>query len=715
MTAADHPSVDDAPLDILRRVFGYDDFRGEQRAVIDTVAGGGNALVLMPTGGGKSLCYQVPALLRAGTAVVVSPLIALMRDQVEALRHNGVRAACLNSTLDEAERRETERALAAGELDLVYVAPERLLQEATLARLARIRVALFAIDEAHCVSQWGHDFRPEYMQLGVLRERFPAVPRIALTATADERTRGEIAQQLLPDGCTTFVASFDRPNIRYRVGVKDRPREQLLAFIRAEHREESGIVYCMTRKRAEEVAAWLAEQGVAAVPYHAGLDQATRQAHQNRFLREDGVVVVATVAFGMGIDKPDVRFVAHLDLPKSMEAYYQETGRAGRDGLPADAWLVYGLQDVVQVRQLLASSTASETHQRAERERLEALLAFCEGTGCRRQALLHYFGETHPGQCGACDNCTTPPASWDATEAARKALSAVYRTGQRFGANHVVDVLLGHANERVRRFGHDRLSVFGIGTGEPRSTWHSVLRQLLAGGHLQVDPDGHGGLRLAGRCRPLLRGEATLQLRREAVAPKGRRARSAAGPAHSAEWETLRRCRQELAEAEGVPPYVIVHDATLTALLDLRPRNREEMARVPGIGQHKLERYGQRFLDVLAELAADGSAGDTRAETRRRLRAGETPEAVARARGLAPATVYEHLATAIERGEIGLDEVLELAPGERAALEEALLADGEPVARLRPAFDALEGAWSFETLKLVRADLRRRTETAVAG
>ncbi len=710
------PAGPEPALDILRRVFGYDAFRGRQRAVIDRVASGRNALVLMPTGGGKSLCYQVPALLRGGTAVVVSPLIALMRDQVEALRHNGVRAACLNSSLDEAERRSAERALAAGELDLVYVAPERLLQAATLARLERIRVALFAIDEAHCVSQWGHDFRPEYMQLGVLRERFPDVPRVALTATADERTRAEIAQQLLPDGCETFVDSFDRPNIRYRVGLKDRPREQLLAFIRAEHREESGIVYTMTRKRAEDTAAWLAEQGVAAVAYHAGLDPAKRQAHQNRFLREDGVVVVATVAFGMGIDKPDVRFVAHLDLPKSMEAYYQETGRAGRDGLPADAWLVYGLQDVVQVRQLLAASTASATHQRAERERLEALLAFCEGTGCRRRALLQYFGEAHPGHCGHCDNCNGPPESWDATQPARKALSAVYRTGQRFGANHVVDVLLGNATERVRRCGHDRLSTFAIGAGEPRATWHSVLRQLLAHGHLQVDPEGHGGLRLARGCRALLRGEQALQLRREAVAPKGRRSRGTGGPAHSAEWEALRRCRQELAESEGVPPYVIFHDATLTAMLDLRPRDRDELGRVPGIGQHKLERYGQRFLDVLGELsAAAGTGADARRETRRLLRAGHAPDAIARTRDLAASTVYEHLAQAVEHGEIGLEEVVTLDAGERAAIDDVLLAEGEPAARLRPAFDALGGAWPFEVLKLVRADLRRRSGTAVPG
>jgi len=710
------PPADDPALDVLRRVYGFDDFRGEQRAIIDSVVAGRNSLVLMPTGGGKSLCYQVPALLRPGTAVVVSPLIALMRDQVEALRHNGVRAACLNSSLDAAERREIERALAAGELDLVYVAPERLLQPGTLARFERMEVALFAIDEAHCVSQWGHDFRPEYMQLGVLRERFPGVPRIALTATADERTRGEILNQLLPDGGETFVASFDRPNIRYRVGLKNRPREQLLEFLRNEHPEDSGIVYCMTRRSCDQVASWLAERGFAAIPYHAGLDAETRQAHQERFVREEGTIVVATIAFGMGIDKPDVRFVAHLDLPKSMEAYYQETGRAGRDGLAADAWLVYGLQDVLQVRQLLAASGADEMRQRVERERLEALLSFCESTGCRRRGLLAYFGESHPGSCGNCDNCLQPPATWDATEPARMALSTIYRTGQRFGANHVVDVLLGRADERIERLGHDRLSTFGIGTAHDRATWHSILRQLLAQGHLQPDPDGHGGLQLTESCRALLRGEERLQLRRELPAAKKRKSAarpSASARLHTPDWEALRRCRQELAEAEGVPPYVIFHDATLAALLEQRPRDLEAMKKVPGIGQHKLERYGQRFLEVLCELG-DGNApaADTRTETWRLLRAGHEPDAIAARRGLTTATIHEHLAHGIESGEIALDEALDLDATQRGTIEEALLDGGEPAARLRPAFEALGGAYPFETLKLVRADLRRRAEAA---
>jgi len=613
MTRPQEDPTDDEPLRILREVFGYDAFRGQQREIIDSVVAGHNALVLMPTGGGKSLCYQVPALLRDGTAVIISPLIALMRDQVEALRHNGVRAAYLNSTLDEATRRETERALAAGELDLVYVAPERLLAEGTLRVLGRLSLSLFAIDEAHCVSQWGHDFRPEYMRLDVLRERFPAVPRIALTATADTRTREEIARQLLPDGGRTWIASFDRPNIRYRIGQKLRPREQLLDFLQREHRGESGIVYCLSRKRAESIAEWLTSRGVTALPYHAGLERDTRTAHQERFLREEGLVVVATVAFGMGIDKPDVRFVAHLDLPKSIEAYYQETGRAGRDGLPADAWMVYGLQDVYQLRQLVAGSTAAPEQQRIEHERLGSLLAFCESTGCRRQALLGYFGEAHDGDCGQCDNCREPPATWDATDQARKALSCVYRTGQRFGAAHVVDVLLGNANERVRRWGHDGLSTFGIGASQSRQAWHSILRQLLAGGHLEADPEGHGGLRLAPDCRPLLRGEARLRLRQD-VLPGGRAprtTRTSVEPPASEAWDALRTCRRALAESEGVPPYVIFHDATLMEMLRVRPGSLDEMAGIAGVGRHKLARYGQRFLDVLASLPAEtDTAGD---------------------------------------------------------------------------------------------------------
>jgi len=602
-SAVSEPAGDPTPLGRLREVFGYDDFRGSQAAVIDTVMAGRNALVLMPTGGGKSLCYQVPALCLDGTAIVVSPLIALMGDQVEALRHLGVRAAYLNSTLEAGEAARTRRALLAGELDLLYIAPERLLQENTLEMLSGLNIALFAIDEAHCVSQWGHDFRPEYLRLPVLLERFPGVPRVALTATADKRTRGEILSQLFPDGAETFVASFDRPNIRYRVGTKASPRQQLLRFIQDEHPGDSGIVYCMSRRKTEQTAEWLEQQGVRALPYHAGLDRAVRQSHQQRFVQEDGLVMVATVAFGMGIDKPDVRFVAHLDLPKSIESYYQETGRAGRDGLPADAWLVYGLQDVYNIRQLIAASEADERHKLGEQRRLDALLGFCESVDCRRRTLLAYFDEDHPGGCGNCDNCLQPPETWDATEAARKALSCIYRTGQRFGAAYIADVLRGEDNDRIVRAGHDRLPVHGIGADLDKKTWHSLIRQLLALGYLQPDPEGHGGLRLDERCRPLLRGEESLHLRHDVrrLARKAASPTREALPADEPLWEALRAYRRELAEEEGVPAYVIFQDATLLEMAARKPRDLEEMGSISGVGQYKLERYGERFLGIIAK------------------------------------------------------------------------------------------------------------------
>ncbi|MEE4330471.1 MAG: DNA helicase RecQ [Wenzhouxiangella sp.] len=596
------------PGQLLRTVFGYPSFRGQQARIVESVIEGRHALVLMPTGGGKSLCFQIPALIRDGTAIVVSPLIALMRDQVEALTHHGVAAAVLNSSLDATTQRETEAALVEGKLDLLYIAPERLLRESTLRLLERTPLALFAIDEAHCVSQWGHDFRPEYLKLGVLGERFPQVPRIALTATADERTRAEIRRCLLPEHAETFIDSFDRPNIRYRVNLKNRPRDQLLEFIRSEHREHSGIVYCFSRKKTEETAAWLSDHGLKALPYHAGLSDQERQDHQDRFIREDGLIICATIAFGMGIDKPDVRFVAHLDLPKSMEAYYQETGRAGRDGLPADAWMVYSLADIVQIRQLLEQSGAAEGQKRLERERLEALLAYCEHAACRRPALLSYFDEHHAGNCGHCDNCLNPPGTWDATEAARKLLSCVYRTGQRFGAGHLIDVLLGRSTARIEGFGHDRLSVFGIGTDHSKATWHSVIRQLLALGYLRPDPEGHGGLMLGEDCRALLRGEMALTLRADLQAEKKSKrsaSRSRPGaevPSDSPLWQALREWRTATAGEQGVPPYVIFHDATLAAIVEARPASLDELAGISGVGQHKLERYGEPVLNVLASV-----------------------------------------------------------------------------------------------------------------
>jgi ATP-dependent DNA helicase RecQ len=595
------PAMQSPSRHILRDTFGYHAFRGQQEAVIDHLSAGGDALVLMPTGGGKSLCYQIPALLRPGVGVVVSPLIALMQDQVAALRQNGVRAAFLNSTLQPREAAAIESDLLAGDLDLLYLAPERLLTSRTLDLLGRARLALFAIDEAHCVSQWGHDFRPEYIQLAQLAERFPSVPRIALTATADQPTRNEMRERLHLHGARDFISSFDRPNIRYRIAQARDAKNQLLRFIRREHPGAAGIVYCLSRRKVEATARWLADQGLVALPYHAGLPAPTRAAHQERFLREDGVLIVATIAFGMGIDKPDVRFVAHLDLPKSIEAYYQETGRAGRDGLPADAWMAYGLQNVITLRQMLEASEADERHKRVERRKLDAMLGLCEVASCRRQVLLHYFGDELPAPCGNCDNCLEPPRTWDATLAAQKALSAVYRTGQRFGVNYLVDLLLGKTSERVVRFGHDGLQVFGLGGELDANQWRSVYRQLVARGLLSVDVEGHGSLRLTESARPVLRGEVTLELRHDPRPEKkaGARRRDGVPEEQRGLWDLLRGKRRELAESQGVPPYVIFHDATLMQIMDRRPASLEAMAELDGVGEKKLARYGQDFLDVL--------------------------------------------------------------------------------------------------------------------
>ncbi len=601
--------MSDEALRILHSVFGYSAFRGSQRAIIEHVASGGDALVLMPTGGGKSLCYQIPALMRPGTAIVVSPLIALMQDQVEALRQLGVEAAFLNSSLDAIAQRDVEARLRGGDLKLLYVAPERLLTERFLDLLAHVEINLFAIDEAHCVSQWGHDFRPEYRQLTVLHERFAAVPRIALTATADAPTRREIVDRLVLDAARQFVASFDRPNIRYRVVGKDDARRQLVDLL-AGHRGESGIVYCLSRKRVDATAAALVADGIPALAYHAGMDAAERTRNQQRFLREDGIVMVATIAFGMGIDKPDVRFVAHLDLPKSLEGYYQETGRAGRDGLPAEAWMAWGLADLVQLRQFIVQGESGEERKRVEFAKLEALVGYAETTACRRQRLLAYFGETLDAACGNCDNCLDPPAAWDATVVAQKALSCVYRTGQRYGARHLVDVLRGSDGARVVDLGHDRLSVHGIGTELDERQWLGVYRQLVAAGLLATDDEGYGVLQLTAASRGVLRGETPVMLRpiadgkaRKAArkATQGAKAQASLGIApHEAElWEGLRAARARLARDQGVPPYVIFHDATLLAMLRERPQSMSGLAGISGVGETKLARYGEAFLDVL--------------------------------------------------------------------------------------------------------------------
>ncbi|WP_454049759.1 DNA helicase RecQ [Cellulomonas sp. Marseille-Q8402] len=637
-----HPAHDTttgrAPLDVLREVWGYDAFRGEQAEIIDTVVAGGDALVLMPTGGGKSLCYQVPALVREGTGVVVSPLIALMQDQVDALSALGVRAGFLNSTQDLGQRRAVERALLDGELDLLYLAPERLRVPETLALLDRARISLFAIDEAHCVSQWGHDFRPDYLGLSVVHERWPGVPRIALTATATAATRTEIADRLELTGARQFVASFDRPNIQYRIAPKASPRQQLLDLVRAEHAGDSGIVYCLSRNSVEQTAEFLSAQGVPALPYHAGLDRQVRARNQSRFLREEGLVMVATIAFGMGIDKPDVRFVAHLDLPKSVEGYYQETGRAGRDGQPSTAWLAYGLQDVVQQRRMIDTSEGDATHKRRLSQHLDAMLALCETVTCRRVQLLAYFGqEAEP--CGNCDTCLDPPQTWDGTVAAQKLLSTVVRLererNQHYGAGHLVDILLGKRTSRIEQLGHTELSTFGLGSDLTDAQWRGVVRQVLAQGLLGVDADGYGTLRLTEESAAVLRGDRPVPLRQETRAPgrsrssgsgSTRRGSSAAAAATTelgddaaALFQRLRAWRATTAKEQGVPAYVVFHDATLRDIATARPTDLDALSQVSGIGAAKLERYGPGVVATVEgrpvpapdDAAADAVAGGT--------------------------------------------------------------------------------------------------------
>ena len=705
---------------VLKDIFGYDSFRGRQGAIIERVARGGDALVLMPTGGGKSLCFQVPALLRDGLAVVVSPLIALMDDQVATLEELGVAAAALNSTLNAEEQRELAARIRRGEIKMLYLAPERLVQPRMLDFLRGLEIALFAIDEAHCVSQWGHDFRPEYLQLGQLAEQFPQVPRIALTATADKRTREEIVTRLHLQDAERFLSSFDRPNIFYRIVPKESPRKQLLAFL-AERRSDAGIVYCLSRKKVDEVAAFLCENNFSALPYHAGLPAATRAANQKRFLNEEGLIMVATIAFGMGIDKPNVRFVAHMDLPKSLEAYYQETGRAGRDGLPADAWMAYGLQDVLMLKQMLQSSEGDERHKRLEHHKLDAMLALCEETRCRRQALLAYFDEEMPQPCGHCDNCVDGVQTWDATEPARQALSAIHRTGQRYGVGHLVDVLLGKDTEKVRSFGHDKLSVFGVGKGRSESEWRSLYRQVVARGLADIDLEGYGGLRLSDTCRPLLRGEVTLELRKE-LKPQtsSGRGTGSASPASQLvrgeereQWEALRTLRRNLAQEHAVPPYVIFPDSTLLEMLRSKPTSMADMGRVSGVGARKLERYGEAFLQVLAGGGggeAPREVADIRHELISLARAGMTPMQIAGQLQCSEKNVYSLLAEAIGEHQLSLEQALDLPEELMSEIQDAFL-DGEgelpPVAEIAGQFT---GRVPEGVLYCVRAALQSEFE-----
>lgn len=596
-------AMQESAVNLLQRLYGYQHFRGQQEAIINTVVRGNDALVLMPTGGGKSLCYQLPALMRDGVGIIISPLIALMQDQVNAMQQLGIAAEFLNSSQSTEQQLAIEEGLRSGRIQLLYLAPERLLQARTLALLEQLPLALFAIDEAHCVSQWGHDFRQDYLGLDLLHERFPKVPRIALTATADQRTREEIINRLQLGNADVFISGFDRPNIRYAIAPKANARQQLLAFLQ-NREQEAGIVYCLSRKKVEDTAAWLCERGFTALPYHAGLTPRMRETHQNRFLREDAVIIVATIAFGMGIDKPDVRFVAHLDLPKSIEAYYQETGRAGRDGNPSEAWMIYGLGDVVRLQQMQAGSDASEQFKRAERHKLDAMLGLCEVTSCRRQVLLKYFGDELPDHCGNCDNCQIPPQTWDATEATRKLLSCVYRTGQRFGVAHIVDVLLGKETEKVLQFQHQQLSTFGIGKDLSQQQWRSAARQLVVRGLLQVDIEGFGAIGLTEQSRPLLRGEQSLQLRKDDIkvdSKKSRRQKREIAPEQETLWEALRACRTRLAQQNNVPPYVIFSDITLQAMLDQRPMSRMEMLAIHGVGEKKLDNFGSEFIEVICQ------------------------------------------------------------------------------------------------------------------
>ncbi len=685
-----HSPSQTAALKTLSRVFGYDQFRGQQAEVIETAVQGKNALVLMPTGGGKSVCYQIPALLRDGVGIVVSPLIALMKDQVDTLCELGVRAQFLNSSLSLQDQRQVEQDLQNGKLDLLYVAPERLLNASFLNLLDQAPLALFAIDEAHCVSQWGHDFRPEYQQLGLLAQRYPHIPRMALTATADERTRADIIQVLGLQNAPTFLSSFDRPNIRYTITEKDNGRKQLLDFIQQQPEGSAGIVYCLSRKRVEETAEFLQSKGLPALAYHAGLPQAERIRVQEEFLYEEGRIVCATVAFGMGIDKPNVRFVAHLDLPKSLEGYYQETGRAGRDGLPSEAWMAYGLGDVVSVRRMLAMSDAPPEVKRIEAGKLDALLAYCETASCRRQVLLTYFSETGSKPCGNCDICSNPPQTWNATVAAQKALSAAIRTGNRFGAAYLVEVLLGTETDKIKQFGHHELPTFGVGQDLSEAAWRNVFRQLVALGYLLPDVEGFGGLVAGEKARDLLKGKYTLELR-ELALPKAKTAKKDRAIGNASDlpievqrrFDALRALRLSFAQAQKVPPYIIFNDATLRDIAVTDPSHLGELKLINGVGEQKLARYGQAFLDHLAEIRAMPADQlpdyaepilekvDTVTATLELVNRGLNRAQIAEHRGLAEDTIGSHLLKLYQANEVTKHEILFLEPDELKEIQAA--------------------------------------------
>jgi len=698
--------------DILHKVFGYDDFRHHQADIIKTLLDGDDALVLMPTGGGKSLCFQIPAIVRNGVGIVVSPLIALMQDQVDALTQSGVSAAFLNSSQTTETQQHIQQQLIKGDLDLLYITPERLLLSKTLSLLKQISVSLFAIDEAHCVSQWGHDFRVEYQQLKILHQQFPEIPRVALTATADDRTRKEIIEQLDLHNAKTFINSFDRPNIHYRIN-EQATKADLWRFIENSHKNNAGIIYCLSRRKVEDIANWLTDQGREALPYHAGLSSQQREHNQRRFIREEGLIVVATIAFGMGIDKPDVRFVAHLNLPKSIEAYYQETGRAGRDGLPADAWMTYNLKDLMTLRQMIQEGS-NELQQRVSQSKLDTLMALCETTTCRRQHLLRYFNEELKEKCGNCDICLDPPETWDATEASRKALSCVFRTGQRFGVGYLADVLTGKVDDRITTNGHDTITTYGIGKDLNVKEWKNIYRQLIGAGYIEINADEYGAIQLTEKSRPLLRGEMTLQLRKQKKSGKvktGNTRTTALRDIDEALFEDLRQCRYDLSKAEGVPPYVIFHDKTLIEMTRQRPDDLSEMSQIAGIGDKKLDKFGQQFLNIIKQHEIHPWLKNTLSDT-----VNQTLEAyierqniadVADFRQLTPSTVYSHLSKAIENEVISIKEINEIEPSDVDLVKKAvLLCESDGNETTKAIFESLNNEIDYGIIHCVRASMQ---------
>ncbi len=697
-------------LQILQQIFGYKSFRPGQQEIIQQLLDGQDAIVLMPTGGGKSLCYQIPSMVRKGVGIIVSPLIALMQDQMETLVQNGIKAACLNSTLSSQEQYQTRQQALNNELDLLYVSPERLLHPSMTDFLYQLKIALFAIDEAHCVSQWGHDFRPEYQQLAFIKEEFPHTPVIALTATADQETRKEIQHNLKLDRAKWFISGFDRPNIHYQVSQGSNGRQALLRFLQENHKGDSGIVYCLSRKKVEQTAQLLCEQGYDARPYHAGMSNQQRKENQQHFIMQSGVIIVATIAFGMGIDKPDVRFVAHLSLPKSIESYYQETGRAGRDGLPANAFMHYGLQDVLFLRKMLEEGEASKQRKQIERHKLEAMLGYAEITSCRRISLLGYFDEHHHQPCGNCDNCINPPKTLDMTQQAQKALSCIYKTGQIFGVNYLIDILHGKDDARIKRNEHDKISTFAIGKEIPPEQWRNIFRLLIAQGLVRIEPQG-GGLMLDDKCRPLLRGEQTFHIRQQSKRKKSKKSSKQNIYSDNALWLALKNQRQKLAEEQDVPPYAIFHDATLMEMMEKKPGTMTALSRIHGIGEHKLKLYGQIFLDIIrnfssGEAQQEKQQIDTTEESVLLFKSGMNMEQIAQKRSLTVTTINNHLAKAIRNKQISLSEVIALSDDSlQKIMEEFIIHSQQQPFRLRPVYEGLGEKYPYETLNLVKAHM----------